>query len=231
MMSRYDPFREAMSLRRAMDQLFEQSFVNPSMMGGSQSAFAPMNVSETEQGYQVQMSLPGVKPEDIEMTLHNNTLTIRGHYHSTVDQGQDNTQGQQGQQGQQSGQDVNTGAAGTSATAQAQNAQGSQSSQRSQRRNYLMREISSGSFERTVTFARPVEADQVETSYENGILTVTLPVSAASRPRRINVSSGSNQGQIQAPQSAQTSQPSSSQTTQSSTGTPVVGDDPTNTNA
>ena len=29
MLTRYDPFREALSLRRAMDQLFEQSFVNP----------------------------------------------------------------------------------------------------------------------------------------------------------------------------------------------------------
>lgn len=223
MMSRYDPFREALSLRRAMDQLFEQSFVNPSVMGGSQSAFAPMNVSETEQGYQVQMSLPGVKPEDIEMTLHNNTLTIRGHYHSTVDQGQNNPQEQQGQQGQQSGQDVNTGAAGTSATAQ---------SQSSQRRNFLMREISSGSFERTVTFARPIEAEQVETSYENGILTVTLPVSATSRPRRINVSSGSNQGQVQAPQSSQTTQTTQSSSSQpAQSGTPVVGNDPTNTNA
>lgn len=107
---------------------------------------------------------------------------------------------------------------------------GSQSGQSGQRRNYLMREISSGSFERTITFARPVEADQVETSYENGILTVNLPISASSRPRRINVSSGSSQGQVQAPQSTQSAQPSSSQTTQSSTGTPIVGTDPTNTN-
>ena len=29
MLTRYDPFREGLSLRRAMDQLFEQSFVNP----------------------------------------------------------------------------------------------------------------------------------------------------------------------------------------------------------
>ncbi len=32
MITRYDPFREALSLRRAMDQLFEQSFVHPSLM-------------------------------------------------------------------------------------------------------------------------------------------------------------------------------------------------------
>lgn len=230
MMSRYDPFREALSLRRAMDQLFEQSFVSPSVMGGSQAAFAPMNVSETEQGYQVQMSLPGVKPEDIELTLHNNTLTIRGHYHSAVEQGQDNPQEQQ-----QGTQNINVGAGGTSATSQTQNAQGSQESQRGQRRNYLMREISSGSFERTVTFARPVEADQVETSYENGILTINLPVSAASRPRRINVSGRSSQGQVQSPQSAQSSPAQSVEgsTTSSSgaSGATSTGNDQTNTSA
>ena len=44
MMTRYDPFREALSLRRAMDQLFEQSFVNPRSMPGSSTLMAPMDV-------------------------------------------------------------------------------------------------------------------------------------------------------------------------------------------
>ncbi len=37
MITRYDPFREAVSLRRMMDQLFEQSFVNPSLMAAPAS--------------------------------------------------------------------------------------------------------------------------------------------------------------------------------------------------
>jgi HSP20 family protein len=50
-----------------------------------------------------------------------------------------------------------------------------------------MREISSGSFERTITFPRPIDPDKIETRYENGILTVNVPVSEASRPKKISV--------------------------------------------
>jgi len=93
MMTRYDPFREALSLRRAMDQLFEQSFVNPSLMPGSPSKMAPMDVCETKNGYEVDVALPGVRPEDIELTVDQNTLTIRGRYshqneHENQPQGQ-----------------------------------------------------------------------------------------------------------------------------------------------
>ena len=69
MISRYDPFREALSLRRAMDQLFEQSFVHPNLMPGSSTLMAPMDVCETKNGYEVDVALPGVRPEDIELTV------------------------------------------------------------------------------------------------------------------------------------------------------------------
>src|SRR6266481_691356 len=103
MITRYDPFREAVSLRRMMDQLFEQSFVNPSMMPGTQSMMVPMDVCETPKGYEVDVALPGVRPEDIELTVDQNSLTIRGQFsqqneHQTQPQGQG--QQQQAQQGQ-----------------------------------------------------------------------------------------------------------------------------------
>src|ERR1700674_634581 len=104
MISRYDPYREALSLRRAMDQLFEQSFVNPSRMPGAQALLAPMDVCETNNGYEVDVALPGVRPEDVEITVDQNTLTIRGRYSHQNDhehQPQGQTQGQtQGQQQQ-----------------------------------------------------------------------------------------------------------------------------------
>src|SRR5438034_4669786 len=99
MITRSDPFREALSLRRAMDQLFEQSFVNPSLMPGSPSLMAPMDVYETENGYEVDVALPGVRPEDIELTVDQNTLTIRGrfsHQNDHQNQPEGQTQGQQG---------------------------------------------------------------------------------------------------------------------------------------
>src|SRR5579864_111552 len=80
MITRSDPFREALSLRRAMDQLLEQSFVQPGLLPRTPVQMAPTDVCETPNGYEVDVALPGVRPEDIEVTVDLNTLTIRGRY-------------------------------------------------------------------------------------------------------------------------------------------------------
>ncbi len=87
----FDPFREMLSLRDAMNRLFEQSFVNPAWSTTtSQNWTAPVNVYETEQGYQMYVLLPGIKPEDIELTVDQNTLTFKGQFYPLV---QENQQG------------------------------------------------------------------------------------------------------------------------------------------
>ena len=76
---RWDPFREAVSLREAMNSLLQESFVRPgaaSAQGGY--AALPLDVSETEDEFVVKASLPGVKPEDVQITVHGDTLTVRG---------------------------------------------------------------------------------------------------------------------------------------------------------
>jgi len=203
MITRYDPFREALSLRRAMDQLFEQSFVRPNMMSGAAPQLAPMDICETQNGYEVDVALPGVRPEDIELTVDQNTLTIRGRF-SHQNEHQDQPEGQaQGQQQAQAGQTQGQ------QQAQAGQAQGQQQTQqdggqqkqqgkmeRHQRgHNWLSREIVAGSFERVVTFPRPIDTNNVQTKFENGILTIMLPVSEGSRPKRISITGGQSQPQ------------------------------------
>jgi HSP20 family protein len=185
MITRYDPFREALTLRRAMDQLFEQSFVHPSLMSGSALQLAPMDVCETPNGYEVDVALPGVRSEDIELTVDQNALTIRGHYsHQEEHQNQPQTgQHNGGQPTQQSQQ-----------SQQAQQAQGKMQGH-AQGHNWLSREIVSGAFERTVAFPRPIDTNAIQTNFQDGILTVRLPVSEASRPKRITITSGQSQGQ------------------------------------
>ena len=189
MMTRYDPFREALSLRRAMDQLFEQSFVNPSLMPGSRSLMAPMDVCETKNGYEVDVALPGVRPEDIELTVDQNTLTIRGRYSHQNDH-ESQPQGQlQGQQSPTQAEQQNGGQ-------QAQQPQSGKTEDRHrQGHNWLSREIIAGSFERTVTFPRPIDTNTIQTKFENGILTIQLPVTEASRPKRISITGGQSQQQ------------------------------------
>jgi len=169
--SRYDPLREALSLKRAMDQLFEQSFVRPRGLFGpteEEAAFAPMDVCETDQGYEIRMAVTGVKPDDIELTVQQNILTVRGRYSPTMEE-----PAQEKQQAQAAEQGV----------------------RKPERKNWIIREIPSGTFQRSVTFDRPVDVDNIKTHFENGILTISLPVSQASMPRRITLSGSQGQPQ------------------------------------
>jgi HSP20 family protein len=187
MINRYDPFREALSLRRAMDQLFDQSIVNPSLGPGA-PLIAPMDVCETQNGYEVDVALPGVRPEDVEIVVDQNTLTIRGRY-SYQNEHEKSPVGQmQGQQQGQAGQ-----MQGTTTQQQGQQQQGRMERQTDRHRqghNWLFKEIPSGTFERTITFPRPIDVNNIQTKFENGILTILLPVNEASRPRRISLTAG-----------------------------------------
>jgi HSP20 family protein len=74
-LTRWDPFREMVDMRREMDRLLQTAL---SGQEGMQTWALPLNVSETEDAYEIEASLPGVSPEDVEITLNNNTLTISG---------------------------------------------------------------------------------------------------------------------------------------------------------
>lgn len=84
----WDPFKEIMTLREAMDRLFEESFVpvwrsvtrvrREGADGGDRVLYLPVDVYETDNEIVVTASLPGLKPEDVEITFEDGSLTIRG---------------------------------------------------------------------------------------------------------------------------------------------------------
>lgn len=78
--NRWSPFNEVLSLRDAMQQLFEESVVAPSM-GAGRGAGLPsieMNVHERADAFMVEACVPGLKPEDLDLTIQDNVLTITG---------------------------------------------------------------------------------------------------------------------------------------------------------
>ena len=79
-MIRWEPFRELMSLRQAMDRLFEESFVRPSPVLGllGEETRLPVDMYQTAGKVVVKAVLPGVKPEEVEITIAGDTLTIKG---------------------------------------------------------------------------------------------------------------------------------------------------------
>ncbi len=132
----------ALSLRDAMNRLLEDSFVwgLPGWNGGTRLAQLPLDAYVTDDEIVVQVAVPGVNPEDVDVTFEGNTLIIKGEI---------------------PGYEEN--------------------------RNYLFAERFHGQFSRTLRLDIPVDADKIEASFENGLLTVTLPKAEAVKPRAIKV--------------------------------------------
>jgi HSP20 family protein len=72
--TRYNPFSEVVSLREAMDRLFEDSFI-PNR--GSHVRGLASNLHETAEGFILQVPLPGVNPDAVEITAQQDTLTLK----------------------------------------------------------------------------------------------------------------------------------------------------------
>ena len=78
---RPSPFGELMSLRSAMDRLFEDSFVRRPLGAGFEGGTTlPLDVTRTADELVVEAALPGIKPDDVEITIEDGTLQIRGEY-------------------------------------------------------------------------------------------------------------------------------------------------------
>lgn len=80
-MVRWEPMREMLSLREAMDKLFEESFVGPqwrSLWPAEGGATLAMDLYETGDALVVTAPVPGIKPEEVEITVTGNTLTVKG---------------------------------------------------------------------------------------------------------------------------------------------------------
>ena len=76
----WDPFAEMADLRRMTDQVFGEFFGRtPSEMASTQGIWSPLvDIHETKDGIQLKAELPGVKQEDIEVSLEGDTLTLKG---------------------------------------------------------------------------------------------------------------------------------------------------------
>lgn len=63
-----------------------------------------------------------------------------------------------------------------------------QRTQRNEVTDWLAQERPTGMFARQLTLGNAVDLDNIQATYNNGVLTLTLPVAEAARPRRIEVS-------------------------------------------
>jgi len=75
---RNSPFGELLSLRQAMDRLFEDSFIRPGSMSEGQGSALALDVYSTDDAVVIEAAMPGVRPEDVDISVLGDTLTISG---------------------------------------------------------------------------------------------------------------------------------------------------------
>ncbi len=76
MLTRWDPFQEMLNLRRTVDRLFDNSSSDhewQSMQWG-----LAVDVVENKDDFIVKASVPGINPDDLDVSYADDTLTIKG---------------------------------------------------------------------------------------------------------------------------------------------------------
>jgi HSP20 family protein len=140
------PFGSSLDRMLTLNRAFDQAF-NGSL--GSRMWVPALDVAERKDAYVIHLELPGVNPDQVDMSFEQNVLTIRGTKPASFDA---QTDGEY---------------------------------------RVFAAERMSGSFERSVRLPEFVDAEQIDASYENGLLTVTVPKAQAAQPRKIAIRNGS----------------------------------------
>jgi HSP20 family protein len=76
-LTRWEPAREMMTLREAMDRLFDDAFTRPFSMRDGWSAPA-IDMYQTDDEIVVKASLPGIKADEVQINITGDVLTLKG---------------------------------------------------------------------------------------------------------------------------------------------------------
>jgi HSP20 family protein len=86
-LTRWEPLREMGSLQREMNRLFDTFGLTTDGLGNalSHSKFMPAaELNETDEAIDLKIELPGLKPDDIDLQVAADTVTISGERKSEV---------------------------------------------------------------------------------------------------------------------------------------------------
>ena len=79
-LAQWNPLSEFVSLREAMDRLVNESLVRPTGMLGRAMSSQAYDLYETADGVVCRFAAPGVRPEDVEISVDRGVLTVKGTY-------------------------------------------------------------------------------------------------------------------------------------------------------
>jgi HSP20 family protein len=81
---RWEPEREMVTLREAMDRLFDDAFTRPLGLDGALHMPA-VDLYQTDNEVVVKASLPGLKADDVQISVTGDVLTIKGEFKEKED--------------------------------------------------------------------------------------------------------------------------------------------------
>ncbi|MGA2504317.1 MAG: Hsp20/alpha crystallin family protein [Anaerolineales bacterium] len=84
-LTRWEPVREMMTLREGMDRLFDDAFTRPISMSGG-SIVPAVDLYQNADEVVVKASLPGLKAEDVQISITADVLTLRGEFREESEQ-------------------------------------------------------------------------------------------------------------------------------------------------
>ena len=156
-----DPLNEM----RAMDEMFNRLFAEPfgNRRSGATLATLPVDILERDNKLIVRAAVPGVRPEDLDVAIENNVLTIRGESRDEHESNDEKTK-------------------------------------------VYRREVSFGSFARSIRLPERLKLDDVDAEFKNGFVTITIPKAEEPKPeaKRISVRSAEADSGRQIPASTET---------------------------
>lgn len=80
---RWEPMREIMSLREAMDRLFDDAFTRPISLNNW--GLPAIDMYQTDDKVVVKAALPGLSAEDVQISVTGDVLTIKGEFRQDED--------------------------------------------------------------------------------------------------------------------------------------------------
>jgi HSP20 family protein len=80
LLTRWDPFREFVTIQDRMNRLFRDSYgtQGPEEALTSTTFAPPVDVYEDEHNVTLKIEVPGIEEKDIDVRIENNTLTVHG---------------------------------------------------------------------------------------------------------------------------------------------------------
>ncbi|WKZ35709.1 MAG: Hsp20/alpha crystallin family protein [Anaerolineales bacterium] len=75
---RWEPARDMMTLREAMDRLFDDAFTRPLSLAGNPWTVPAVDMYQTDNEVVVKAALPGIKADEVQINITGEVLTLKG---------------------------------------------------------------------------------------------------------------------------------------------------------